>query len=155
MDLLAVNDEILCRAFTTTLDGSSRKWHNHLPSNSIDSFKEFSRQFYNNFSSSRKIDKSSASLMAVKQEKGETLKDFLAHFNEEQLQVQDIDDAIAMVALNNSITHRECSWDLAAYPPKTYQELPERAHNTLLGLRRIIGQDDVRIVIDETMIIKT
>lgn len=85
MDILAIDDEIICRAFATTLDGSARKWYNRLLANSIDSFKEFSRGSCNNFDSNRKIDKSSAFLRAVKQEKGKTFKDFFACFNEEQL----------------------------------------------------------------------
>lgn len=35
IDRLAVEAEILCRAFATTLDGSVREWYNRLPRNSI------------------------------------------------------------------------------------------------------------------------
>lgn len=33
-----------------------------------------------------------------------------------------------MIALNNAITHRECSWSLSKHPPKTFQEVLDRAH---------------------------
>lgn len=46
IDLLAVKDEILCRAFATTLDDSARKWYNPLltpSSRSVASFAATSR----------------------------------------------------------------------------------------------------------------
>jgi hypothetical protein len=53
MDLQVVPDELMCRAFSITLKGPTRKWFNTLRSGTIDSFNELSKQFLGQFISSR------------------------------------------------------------------------------------------------------
>ena len=50
MHLQGVVDEIMCRAFPTTLKGPVRIWFSRLTSNSIDTFKGLSTQFASHFS---------------------------------------------------------------------------------------------------------
>ena len=45
MHLQGVLDEIMCRAFLTTLRGAARIWFSRLTPNSINTFKELSAQF--------------------------------------------------------------------------------------------------------------
>ena len=45
MHLQGVPDEIMCRAFPTTLRGATRIWFSRLTPNSINTFKELSAQF--------------------------------------------------------------------------------------------------------------
>ena len=49
MHLQGVLDEIMCRAFPTTLKGLARVWFSKLPPNTITSFQELSKLFVNNF----------------------------------------------------------------------------------------------------------
>ena len=49
MHLQGVPDEIMCRAFPTTLKGPARVWFNKIPPNSVSSFEELSKLFVNNF----------------------------------------------------------------------------------------------------------
>ena len=49
MHLQGVLDEIMCRAFLTTLKGPARVWFNKIPPNSVSSFEELSKLFVNNF----------------------------------------------------------------------------------------------------------
>ena len=49
MHLQGVLDEIMCRAFPTTLKGPARVWFSKLPPNSVSSFEEMSNFFVNNF----------------------------------------------------------------------------------------------------------
>ena len=49
MHLQGVPDEIMCRAFPTTLKGSARIWFNRLTPSSIGTFKELSAQFASHF----------------------------------------------------------------------------------------------------------
>ena len=46
MHLQKVPDEIMCRAFPTTLKGPARVWFCKIPLNTVSSFKELSKQFY-------------------------------------------------------------------------------------------------------------
>ena len=47
--LQGVPNEIMCRAFSTTLKGLARVWFSKIPSNSVSSFEELSKLFVNNF----------------------------------------------------------------------------------------------------------
>ena len=49
MYLQGVPDEIMCRAFPTTLKGPARVWFSKIPPNSVSSFEELSKLFVNNF----------------------------------------------------------------------------------------------------------
>ena len=49
MHLQGVLDEIMCRAFPTTLKGPTRVWFSKIPPNSVSSFKKLSKLFVNNF----------------------------------------------------------------------------------------------------------
>ena len=49
MHLQEVPDEIMCRAFLTTLQGPARVWFSKIPPNSVSSFEELSKLFINNF----------------------------------------------------------------------------------------------------------
>ena len=49
MHLQGVLDEIMCRAFLTTLKGPARVWFNKIPPNAVGSFEELSKLFLNNF----------------------------------------------------------------------------------------------------------
>ena len=49
MHLQGMADEIMCRAFPTTLKGPTRVWFSKLTPNSISTFKDLSAQFASHF----------------------------------------------------------------------------------------------------------
>ena len=49
MHLQGVLDEIMCRAFPTTLKGLARVWFSKIPPNTVSSFEELSKILFNNF----------------------------------------------------------------------------------------------------------
>ena len=66
MNLQGVADEIMCRAFPTTLKGSVRVWFSRLTPNSINTFKELSAQFTAHFIGGHRYKKSTACLMSIR-----------------------------------------------------------------------------------------
>ena len=66
MHLQGVADEIMCRAFLTTLKGVARIWFSRLTPNSIGTFKELSAQLTLHFVGGHKYKKSTACLMNIK-----------------------------------------------------------------------------------------
>ena len=66
MHLQGIPDEIMCRAFPTTLKGPARIWFSRLMPNSINSFKELSTEFASHFIEGHKYKKSTACLMNIK-----------------------------------------------------------------------------------------
>ena len=67
MHLQGVADEIMCRAFPTTLKGAARIWFSRLTPNSVSTFKELSAQFTAHFIGGHRYKKSTACLMSIKQ----------------------------------------------------------------------------------------
>ena len=64
--LQGVPDEIMCRAFPTTLNGPTRVWFGKIPPNSVSSFKELSKLFVNNFIGGQRHKRSLSSLLTIK-----------------------------------------------------------------------------------------
>ena len=67
MHLQEVPDEIMCRAFPTTLKGPARIWFSRLTPSSINTFKELSTQFTSHFIGGHSYKRSTACLMSIKQ----------------------------------------------------------------------------------------
>ena len=67
MHLQGVLDEIMCRAFPTTLKGPARVWFSKILPNSVSSFEELSKLFVNNFIGGQRHKRSPSSLLTIKQ----------------------------------------------------------------------------------------
>ena len=67
MHLQGVLDEIICRAFPTTLKGPVRVWFSKLAPNTISTFKELSGHFVTHFIGGQRYKRSLASLLNIKQ----------------------------------------------------------------------------------------
>ena len=65
MYLQGVPDEIMCRAFPTTLKRPARVWFSKIPPNIIGSFEELSKLFVNNFIGGQRHKCSSSSLLTI------------------------------------------------------------------------------------------
>ena len=65
MHLQGVPDEIMCRAFHTTLKGSARVWFSKIPPSSVGSFEELNKLFVNNFIGGQRHKRSSSSLLTI------------------------------------------------------------------------------------------
>ncbi|XP_052171495.1 uncharacterized protein LOC127787474 [Diospyros lotus] len=72
--------------------------------------------------------KSSMALVNTKQNQGESLRDFVARFNEEALSIDEFDQWIAMVALQNGLRDGPFAQSLAKTPPRTFTEALTRAN---------------------------
>ena len=65
--LQGVPNEIMCRAFPTTLKGLAWVWFSKIPSNTIGSFEELSKLFVNNFFGGQRHKCSLSSLLTIEQ----------------------------------------------------------------------------------------
>ena len=66
MHLQGVLDEIMYRAFPTTLKGPAQVWFSKIPPNSVSSFEELSKLFVNNFIGGQRHKCSSSSLLRMR-----------------------------------------------------------------------------------------
>ena len=118
MYLQGVPDEIMCRAFPTTLKGPARVWFSKIPPNSVSSFEELSKLFVNNFIEGQIHKRSSSSLLTIKQGENESLRSFITRFNWEVLIVHEVDDKLLLAAFHNGV-----NFDLFIH--KLYEKEPQ------------------------------
>ena len=65
MHLQEVSDEIMYKAFPTTLKGPIRVWFSKIPPNTVSSFEELSKLFVNNFIASQRHKRFSLNLLTI------------------------------------------------------------------------------------------
>ena len=128
MHLQDILDEIICKAFPTTLKGLARVWFEKIPPNTITSFQGLSKLFVNNFVGGQRHNCSSSSLLNIEQGKNESLWTFINHFNREALLVDEMDDKILLVVFNNGVTSDLFIHKLYDQKPQMMAEL---IHSTL------------------------
>ncbi|XP_057803311.1 uncharacterized protein LOC131018613 [Salvia miltiorrhiza] len=78
---------IKCRIFSITLTGIAQQWFRALEPDSVHSFKQLHDTFMWQFASSKCAAMTAMSLMDLKQEPTETLKEFAARFTKASLEV--------------------------------------------------------------------
>ena len=127
MHLQGVTDEIMCRAFPTTLKGAVRIWFSRLMPGSIDTFKELSTQFTSPFIGGHKYKKSAACLMNIKQREDETLRSYITRFNKEALSIDEADNKILVAAFTNGLRKGKFLFSLYKNDPKTMSNVLYRA----------------------------
>ncbi|XP_052175321.1 uncharacterized protein LOC127790084 [Diospyros lotus] len=117
-----------CRAFSATLGGHARTWYSCLPHRSISSWEELKTCFLAHYAPLKRHRKSFMALVNIKQNQGESLRDFVARFNEEALSIDEFDQRIAMVALQNGLRTGPFTQSLANTLPRTFTEALTRAN---------------------------
>ena len=127
MHLQGVADEIMCKAFPTTLKGPARIWFSRLTPYSISTFKELSAQFTLHFIGGHRYKKSTACLMSIRQREGEMLRSYIARFNKEALSIDEADDKILVAAFTNGLRKGKFLFSLYKNDPKTMSEVLYRA----------------------------
>ena len=127
MHLQGVANEIICKAFPTTLKGPARIWFSRLTPNSVGTFKELSAQFALHFIERHRYKQSTACLISVKQWEDMTLRFYIAHFNKEALSIDEADNKILVAAFTNGLRKGKFWFSLYKNNPKTISDVLYRA----------------------------
>uniref|UniRef100_A0A2N9F1B5 Uncharacterized protein n=1 Tax=Fagus sylvatica TaxID=28930 RepID=A0A2N9F1B5_FAGSY len=123
MCLQGVPDEIMCRAFPTTLKGPARIWFKKLMPGSVGSFAQLSRLFFNHFIGGQRYGRPTTHLLNVKQKEGETLRSYLTRFNKETLLVDGADDKVVLTAFISGLQSEDFLFSIYKDPPSTMTEI--------------------------------
>ena len=121
--LQGVFNEIMCRAFPTTLKCPARVWFSKIPPNSVSSFEELSKLFVNNFIGGQRHKCSSSNLLIIEQEENESLRSFITCFNREVLSVDEVDDKLLLAAFHNRVNSDLFIHKLYEKEPQSMAEL--------------------------------
>lgn len=138
MHLQGVPNEIMCRAFPTTLKGPMRVWFSKIPPNSVSSFEELSKLFVNNFIRGQRHKRSSSSLLTIEQGENESLQSFITRFNREALTVDEVDDKLLLAAFHNGVNS-----DLFIH--KIYEKKPQSMVEFIHSAQNFMNAEDAII----------
>ena len=107
MHLQGVPDEIMCKAFSTTLKGPAWVWFSKIAPNFVSTFKELSGLFVTHFIGGQWHKRSSASILIVKQWDNESLRSYVTQFNKEALLIDEADDKVLVTTFMNGLHLRK------------------------------------------------
>ncbi|KAI0520316.1 hypothetical protein KFK09_007788 [Dendrobium nobile] len=91
MHIQRASDALLCQVFPATLKGQARTWFYSLPARTIPSFVKLAKLFVEQFVANRRIIKDSSHLYGIRQNEGESLKDYFQRFSVEARQIAGVD----------------------------------------------------------------
>lgn len=140
MEIQGANDAFLCRVFPTTLSGAAQNWYNNLPRRSIGSFRELSAVFCQQFVASKWRKKSSASLLNLKQQEGESLRTYIKRFNVERLEVEDCGTDMVIAALRHGVRDKDLRKELHLHLPKNVDRL------MMIAERHMVAEEDMKAI---------
>uniref|UniRef100_A0A2N9H4Y6 Uncharacterized protein n=1 Tax=Fagus sylvatica TaxID=28930 RepID=A0A2N9H4Y6_FAGSY len=141
MCLQGVPDEIMCRAFPTTLKGPARIWFKKLIPGSIGSFAQLSHSFFNHFIGGQRCGRPTTHLLNVRQREGETLRSYLTRFNKETLLVDGADDKVVLTAFISGLQSGDFLFSVYKDPPTSMSEMMYEAQRYMNGEDALQARD--------------
>ncbi|XP_077232062.1 uncharacterized protein LOC143865957 [Tasmannia lanceolata] len=118
----------MCRAFVSLLRKIANDWYLRLEPDSIASFHEFGRKFTLRFANNRLRHDPADALLALRQGRNVTLRDFMLKFNAELAQLSNIDIQIAVAVLKHTNIDPNLKLHLTLKPPRDLQELESKTN---------------------------
>ncbi|XP_050117669.1 uncharacterized protein LOC126595406 [Malus sylvestris] len=148
MVLYRNNNALICKLFTTTLQGEAQHWFHTLSPWSIWSFNDLSLVFTKEDSSYRSVKKKSDHLFNVKKNPKESLRDYMKRFKADKAKIVGWDDSIASAAFQKglqanhslfgelimkedlTLVEKYVIWDEARYEAKRKDRYPTKVGPT-------------------------
>ncbi|VFQ62002.1 unnamed protein product [Cuscuta campestris] len=92
MEAATAPDEVKCRSFLATLEGSACDWFNRLPKGTIDDWDTLAEKFLTHFAANRRQRLPYSHLLNICIRKGEKIRDFITRWEKEARDVHKADD---------------------------------------------------------------
>ncbi|XP_031106303.1 uncharacterized protein LOC116010950 [Ipomoea triloba] len=127
MQVLGVEEPLMCKAFLPSLKGLAQKWFLALPSRSIRCFIDLADRFLTHYAVNIKPQRNLTHLSGVSQDEGEALKTYLARWQKEVQTIEGLDEQVAITFFMESLRAGKLFIDLHNDRPKTYVEAIQRA----------------------------
>lgn len=140
MQLHGIPDQILCRAFSTTPKKTASEWYHQLAPNSMRTFDELARLFCGHFVGRCWTKRTPEYLLTIKQGTGESLRNYLQHFNKEALRVEGLTDKEAVKYVWEGLQTNKLAYSIAK--------------STLTNMADVMQRDQRYIQAEEKMAIK-
>ncbi|KAL0921428.1 hypothetical protein M5K25_008497 [Dendrobium thyrsiflorum] len=91
MHIQRASDALLCQVFPATLKGQARTWFYSLPAGTILTFVKLTKVFVEQFVANWRIIKDFSHLSGIRQNEGESLKEYFQRFSTEARQISGVD----------------------------------------------------------------
>ena len=120
-------DEVMCKAFPTTLKGAARVWFSKIPLGTIANFEQLSKGFVRHFIGGQRHKKPTGHLLNIQQAKRESLRQYVTRFNKELLQVDEVEDQVILTTFQAGLLPGDFFFSITKSPTKTVLELLRKA----------------------------
>ncbi|XP_047180349.1 uncharacterized protein LOC124847011 [Vigna umbellata] len=130
VDVMAIyspRENVWCRVFSLSIKGEALAWFHLLRPRTINNFATLRDMFERQFSAGRARNLTYLELTNIKQEKGESLRDFMDRFNRTARQVRGVGKKFTISTLATALRPSPFADNLFVEPPLTLDELQERA----------------------------
>ncbi|XP_022158214.1 uncharacterized protein LOC111024750 [Momordica charantia] len=148
MDFQAATDAIKCRAFQIALTDSARLWYRRLSARLISTYSQLRKEFISQFSSRHYYRKTATHLATIRQNEGETLREYVTRFQEEQLKIAHCSDDSAMCYFLTGLADETLTVKLGEEALATFAEVLQKAKKVIDGqelLRTKTGRPEKQI----------
>ncbi|XP_027174210.1 uncharacterized protein LOC113773797 [Coffea eugenioides] len=134
--LYCIPDPVICRAFPVFLQGTARKWFWGLEPRSISTLGELVERFLHRFISSRPTTRTSAYLLNLQQNPGESLRSYVQRFHEECVQIPNPNEQVTIAAFTHGLVS-------GVFNTGIHKKYPRRLHELWLKVEKGIQAEDL------------
>ncbi|XP_056691747.1 uncharacterized protein [Spinacia oleracea] len=121
-------EPVMCKSFGGTLDGAALEWLMNITPGSIFCLSDLINAFYQQFASSRQLEKQTSDLYRLVQGPTESVRDYFNRFNCEKISIKNCDVRTAIEAFKRGLVpNSELYRELTKYPCATFEEVRSRA----------------------------
>ena len=106
MDIQKVSEDARCRIFPATLSEAAQEWFFKFPPASIVSWEMFVREFYGQFYAGRVHPTEANQLVEIRQQDGESVKDYIQRFMRAAAGAKMVGDEGKMMAITAGVRRR-------------------------------------------------
>jgi len=142
MYLQGILEEIMCKAFPTTLKELARVWFSKLTLNSVSTFKKLSGHFVTHFIRGQRHRRSSTAILSITQREDESLRSYETCFNKEALLIDEANDKIHVIAFTRGLRPGEFLFSLYKNDSKMMVETLYKATKYMNAEDAMIARGD-------------
>lgn len=133
MAVVGAPDSLKCKLLADTLSEAALRWYMNLPRFSILSYQDMTRKLIQQFSASRHRKVLATSLFNVRQGQNESLREYLARFNDTTIKVTNPNQEVFVGAFQNGLRAGQFNESLAQKPADSMEEVITRADCYIKG----------------------
>lgn len=122
----------MCRTFSTTLKGSTRKWYAHLKLLSFSSYSQLAKEFELHFLKNVHLRPMVVMLLRFRQGEEETLLDFATRFTNEILGIDNVHTSLMIQSFMMGLKPSHLVWSLVERTPTTIPEVLQMANRYII-----------------------